>query len=425
MTDLQSVENSSIVKSMDTSLGRNKINWQSRTVNVSDLKPFERNPRKISAEDFAHLKASIEQDGYHQRVLATNDLRVMGGHQRIKALKELGYETIEILVPDCEISDDQFKRILVRDNLEYGAWELEPLGELLPMGELEEIGFDVSRMPNKKTDGLVDEDATPEPPAAPISAPGDVWLLGEHRVMCGDSTDADSVKKLYAGAEPKLMVTDPPYGVNYDANWRNEAARNCEGMGNRAIGAGAIGKVLNDNRADWREAWALFPGDVAYVWHAGLYSPLVAESLESCGLMVRSQIIWAKSNFAIGRGDYHWKHEPCWYAVRKGGKGHWAGDRKQTTLWAIDKPMKSETGHSTQKPVECMRKPMENNSNPSDLVYDPFLGSGTTVIAAESLGRVCYGMELNPAYVDVIVQRWETFTGKKAVRETAAAQEAA
>lgn len=209
------------------------------------------------------------------------------------------------------------------------------------------------------------------------------------------------------------MVTDPPYGVEYDADWRNHAMRSS----GAAVGGRAIGKVSNDDNADWREAWALFPGEVMYVWHAGQKAHIVAESLEVMDFEIRAQIIWAKNNIVISRGHYHPKHEPCWYAVRKGGTGHWSGDRKQATVWNIDKPLKSETGHSTQKPVECMRRPIENNSNPGQVVYDPFLGSGTTMIAAESTGRFCYGLELSPAYCDVIVKRWEEYTGKKAELE--------
>lgn len=243
---------------------------------------------------------------------------------------------------------------------------------------------------------------------------------------------------------PHLMVTDPPYGVEYDASWRDEI------KGNRAKGA-AKGKVLNDDCADWREAWALFPGDVAYVWHASTFSSVVADSLLSCRFELRGQIIWAKSQLVISRGHYHPQHEPCWYAVKKGKTASWNGGRKKTTLWRhiddilrpgeevyvrresaevlsaisgdestvweIQKPLKSETGHSTQKPVECMRRPIENNSRPGDAVYEPFSGSGTTIIAAEQTGRTCYAIELNPAYVDVAVKRWEQFTGQTAVLE--------
>jgi DNA modification methylase len=242
-----------------------------------------------------------------------------------------------------------------------------------------------------------------------VTKPGDLWLLGGHRVLCGDSTKPEDVARLMAGEKADMMVTDPPYGVEYDADWRNQAKR----PDGTAYGASAVGKVSNDDRADWRESWALFYGDVAYVWHAGCRSPEVAESLEVCNFVIRNLIIWAKNSMVIGRGDYHHQHEPCWYVVRKGAAGRRTDDRTQTTLWQIDKPQKSETGHSTQKPVECMARPMRNHE--AALIYDPFLGSGTTLIAAEQLGRKCYGMEISPAYCDVIVQRWENLTGKKAV----------
>jgi DNA modification methylase len=171
-------------------------------------------------------------------------------------------------------------------------------------------------------------------------------------------------------------------------------------------------------RADWRDSYVLFPGDVAYVWHpAGARQVEFFESIVASGFEVRAQIIWAKQQFAIGRGHYHFQHEPCWYAVRRGAAGHWSGGRKQTTLWQIDKPQKSETGHSTQKPVECMKRPIENNSSPGQAVYEPFSGSGTTIIAGEMTGRHIYAVELNPAYVDVAVTRWQNFTGATATLE--------
>jgi DNA modification methylase len=247
----------------------------------------------------------------------------------------------------------------------------------------------------------------PEAPVTPVSVPGDLWQLGAHRLICGDSTSADVVGRLLGDMKPLLMVTDPPYGVEYDPSWRNQAG---------AAKTKRTGKVLNDDRADWREAWALFPGDVAYVWHGALHAATVADSLVAAGFPVRSQIIWAKDRLVLSRGDYHWQHEPCWYAVKKTGKGHWAGDRKQTTLWHISgKDQDAATVHGTQKPVECMHRPILNNSSPGQAVYEPFMGSGTTLIAAETTGRVCFGIELNPAYVDVAVERWQQFTGEEAV----------
>ena len=204
------------------------------------------------------------------------------------------------------------------------------------------------------------------------------------------------------------MVTDPPYGVEYDPTWRHRAG--VSQSGRRA-------KVRNDSQADWEPAWALFPGNIAYVWHGALHTATVAASLVRQGFTIRAQIIWAKERLVIGRGDYHWQHEPCWYAVRS--KGNWTGDRKQTTLWSIQSGQQdAKTPHATQKPVECMRRPMQNNSGDGDTIYEPFLGSGTSLIAAETMGRVCLGVELEPRFVDVAIRRWEAFTGKAATRLT-------
>jgi DNA modification methylase len=202
------------------------------------------------------------------------------------------------------------------------------------------------------------------------------------------------------------MVTDPPYGVDYDPSWRADAGVNHNPQ--------KMGRVTNDDRADWREAWALFPGNVAYVWHAGLKASIVETSLVVSGFELRSQIVWAKDRLALSRGDYHWQHEPCWYAVRHGAPGRRTDDRTQTTLWTIPARDDSGHGHGTQKPVECMARPMRNHEV-SD-VYEPFAGSGTTVIAAEQLTRRCLAIEIEPRYVQVAIDRWEAFTGSTALK---------
>jgi DNA modification methylase len=319
--------------------------------------------------------------------------------------------------------------VLADNKLALNAgWDTEMLG--VELADLQALAFDVSLtgfseeeiagLVNTGTAGLTDPDEVPEPPEEPVAKPGDIWLLGGHRVMCGDSTVVTDVSGLLAGVEPHLMVTDPPYGVDYDPDWRNRAKRSGS---MQAYGASSTGTVLNDDQADWTGAWSIFPGDVVYVWHGALHANKVSQDLIDAGFEIRAQIIWSKQHAPISRGHYHWQHEPCFYAVRKGKTGHWSGDRKQTTLWQISnsnafggQAKKEATGHGTQKPVECMRRPIVNNSSPGQAVYDPFLGSGTTVIAAEMTGRICYGMELSPAYVDVIVMRWEKFTGEKAER---------
>jgi DNA modification methylase len=383
---------------------------------------YARNPRK---NDHAvdKVAAAIREFGFRVPIVAKSDGTVVDGHLRLKAAKKLGLDEVPVILAD-DMSEAQIKafRLSVNKVAELAEWDIDLLK--LEIFDLKEMDFDLSltgfdddELANflaEPTEGLTDADAVPDVPAIPVTVEGDVWLLGRHRIICGSSTDAHTVEAVLAGVKPHLMVTDPPYGVEYDADWRNKAMR-ADGT---AIAGRATGKVMNDDKADWSEAWALFPGDVAYVWHAGLFAGTVADSLTSNGFKLRSQIIWAKSNFAIGRGDYHWHHEPCWYAVKEKAVGHYNGDRKQTTLWQIPKPQKSETGHSTQKPIECMKRPIENNSSPGQAVYEPFSGSGTTIIAAEMTGRCCYAIELNPAYVDVAVTRWQDFTGQAATLES-------
>ena len=387
---------------------------------LADISAYKNNSRTHSDLQIKQIAASINEWGFTVPVLVDETGQLIAGHGRVDAARLLGLEDVPCMVA-AGWSDDQKRAYVIADNklTDNGGWDDSILAaELQALGDvgfdLDLIGFDdleLASLIEDKTEGLTDPDDVPDVPEVPVSVMGDVWLCGRHRLACGDSTSADVVSALLGDVKPHLMVTDPPYGVEYDADWRNHALR-ADGT---ADGGRAIGKVENDDRADWSEAWALFPGDVAYVWHAGLFAGVVAESLETSGFKLRSQIVWKKSNFSIGRGDYHWHHEPCWYAVR--GTGHWAGDRKQSTIWEIPKPHKSETGHSTQKPVECMKRPIENNSSPGQAVYEPFSGSGTTIIAGEMTGRHIYAIELNPAYVDVAITRWQDFTGEKATLE--------
>ena len=389
---------------------------------VSSLIPYARNARTHSDEQVAQIAASIREWGWTMPVLVDEAGGVIAGHGRILAAQKLGIADVPTMVARGWSEAQRRAYVLADNKLALNAgWDSDLLKvELL---DLQGVGFDLAltgfdadelaALTIEATDGLTDPDAVPETPADPVSELGDVWILGRHRIACGDCTDPLVVEKALNGVKPHLMVTDPPYGVEYDPDWRNRA----DLANGKPYGGRAVGQVMNDDKADWREAWALFPGDVAYVWHAGNMAHTVADSLLASGLELRAQIIWAKSQFVIGRGHYHPHHEPCWYAVRKGATGHWAGDRKQSTLWQIPKPAKSETGHGTQKPVECMRRPIENNSSPGQAVYEPFSGSGTTIIAAEMTGRACHALELNPAYVDVAVKRWQEFTGQQATLE--------
>ena len=390
-----------------------------KTASVSALVPYARNSRTHSDAQVAKIASSIREFGFLNPIITDGDNGIVAGHGRVLAAHKLGLPQVPVIEAK-HLTKAQRQAYIIADNrlaLDAG-WDNELLKiELQDLqGEgfnLELTGFELSEIAGflDKNEGLTDPDAVPELQPDPVSALGDVWVMGRHRIACGSSTDAHTVEAVLDGVKPHLMVTDPPYGVEYDAAWRDDRAGKSGQTGT------ATGKVLNDDRADWREAWALFPGDVAYVWHAGLRAREVVESLEACDFVMRAQIIWAKSQLAMSRGHYHFQHEPCWYAVRSKGTGHWSGDRKQTTLWQIPKPQKSETGHSTQKPVECMKRPIENNSSPGQAVYEPFSGSGTTIIAGEMTGRAVYAIELSPQYVDVAVRRWQAFTGMQAVLE--------
>jgi DNA modification methylase len=398
------------------------IKWPADQVErrkLSELIPYARNSRTHSDEQVAQIAASIREWGWTTPVLCDDKGSIIAGHGRVMAARKLGLSEVPVMTATGWSEAQKRAYILADNQLALNAgWDMDLLKvEIQELAgddfDLDLIGFDdktLAGLLNDPTEGLTDADETPEPPVNPVSVLGDVWILGKHRIICGSSTDAHTVEKVLNGVKPHLMVTDPPYGVEYDPEWRERAGLN----GPKA----AKGKVLNDDNADWREAWALFPGDVAYVWCApGPLNCTVHDSLVASNLIPKMQIVWAKSQFVLGRGHYHAQHENCWYAVKKNATAQWNGDRKQSTLWQIDKPKKSETGHSTQKPIDCMKRPIENNSSPGQAIYEPFSGSGTTIIACEMTGRSCHAIELNPAYVDVAIIRWQDFTGQKAILE--------
>jgi DNA modification methylase len=389
---------------------------------IEALIPYARNSRTHSDAQVAQIAASMKEWGWTSPILIDETGMIIAGHGRVLAARKLGLAEVPVMVAEGWTEPQKRAYVLADNQLALNAgWDMDMLSNEL--ADLQAQGFDLeltgfsdidALLAGRGTAGLTDPDAVPEPGARAVAtrwprlATCGSW--GGHRLVCGDSTDAAAVGACLGQERPHLMVTDPPYGVEYDPKWREAAGINK----NQA----KMGKVLNDDRADWTEAWALFPGDVAYVWHAGKYTREVQNSLEACTFEVRSQIIWAKDRFALSRGDYHWQHEPCWYVVRKGSKGHWHGDRKQSTVWNIKARDDAGVGHGTQKPVECMRRPMENNSVAGNAVYEPFSGSGTTIIAGEQCGRRVLAIELNPIYVDVAIKRWQDFTGKLATLES-------
>lgn len=404
--------------------------WSVEERPIGELVPYARNARTHSQAQIDQLMVAIARYGWTAPVLVDETGMILAGHGRVLAAKRLGLATVPVMTA-AGWDDAQKRAYILADNKiaanagwdkDLLAGELEHLLATLPEIDLGDLGFrkgELDRLlPDVHIEGRTDPD-TPTAPKSdrpPVSRRGDIWLLGDHRLMCGDCTVGEHVDAVLAGERPKLMVTDPPYGVDYDPDWRNRADELGWTKGGIASGTSerATGQVENDARADWRQAWELYAGDVAYVWHGALHSSEVEASLRAVKFEPRAQIIWAKERFVVSRGHYHWQHEPCWYVVREGAANTWHGDRSQATLWTIAH-RKSETGHGTQKPVECMRRPIVNSSQAGDAVYEPFSGSGTTIIAAEMTGRRCRAIEISPAYVDVAVRRWEDFTGNRAI----------
>lgn len=388
------------------------ISWRLEKRKIKDLKPHSKNPRKLSEHDANNLAISLEKFGLIDKPILNGE-QIIGGHQRISVMKKAGIKEIECWIPDRELDQKEIDELNIRLNRNIGEWDMDILANQWDLNELLEWGFTEEEfmIDVEAIDPVEPDNEVLEPPKDPKTKMGDIYALDNHRIVCGDSTLSESVDLCLQANEAILMVTDPPYGVNYDAKWRENSLKDG--------GKRAKGKVQNDNQVNWALAWHLFPGSVAYVWCASWFLPEVAKDLDDCEFERKSLIIWVKQHFALSRGDYHWQHEPCWYGVKKGHQHNWQGARDQSTVWEISnlnafgKNQDDErTAHSTQKPIECMARPILNNSSKGEAVYDPFLGSGTTLIACEQHERICYGIELDPAYCDIIVQRWIRYRQK-------------
>jgi DNA modification methylase len=394
-------------------------------VKIGALAAYPNNPRRNdSAID--RMVRSIKEFGFAIPILATRDGTIIDGHLRLKAAQKLKMSEVPVIWCDrWNASQVKAFRLMANRSSAWAEWDMELLR--LEIADLTDIGYDtdltgfdpeeIAKLQLNLDEALANEDAVPEKPQVPVSRRGDIFCLGRHILVCGDATSAEDATRLLAGITPRMLISDPPYGVQYDPAWRNRAF----GEANRSIG-----KVQNDDRVDWEDAIRLYPGNIAYMFHAGTKTASVAASLEAYGFEIRTQIIWVKPHFVIGRGHYHVQHEPCWYAVRKGCSANWRGGRKQTTVWEISnglsqggprQPENALTGHGTQKPVELIRRPILNHTKHQEVIYDPFVGSGTTIIAAETTGRVALAMDIDPAYIDVAIRRWQEFTGRKAILE--------
>ena len=343
-------------------------------------------------------------------------------------------EEPEILCDEWTPAQVKAFRLLVNRSATWADWDQELLA--FELQELKAVEFDLNLtgFGLKEIDDLLvspDEDeqgnATPPLPAIPISCVGDLWVCGPHRVLCGDATSQELVRRLLGSSRPILMVSDPPYGIELDSEWRDRAGLNGCGpaqasyMKQRTAGHTNT-SISSDTRADWSAAFELAPSlQVAYVWHASTYTREVLDGLLRIGFLYPQQIIWNKGRIVLTRTHYWYQHEPCWYVRKKNAP--WFGKAgENSTIWDSPSPKfimggsdEAKFDHPTQKPISLMQRPIRNHTRRGELVYDPFLGSGTTLAAAEQTGRICYGLELDPKYVDVVVERWQALTGKKAL----------
>jgi DNA modification methylase len=404
---------------------------------IERLIPRVNNPRTHSREQVAQIAASIREFGWTNPVLVDEDDRILAGHARVLAAKKIRMEEVPVIVLR-HLSDAQKRALVIADNqlaLNAGWDETALRAELEALRDADYdlglIGFDdieLQRLLEAQdaAPGLTDEDAVPDIPQHPTTLPGDVWLMGKHRLICGDCTQSDIVARVLNGAKPFLLITDPPYGIELDSEWRDRAGLNGCGpaeasyMKHRTTGHTET-TISGDTRADWSDAFALLPDlQVGYVWHASKFTSEVLAGLLRIGFIHHQQIIWDKQRTVLTRTLYWFQHEPCWFVRKKNAP--WYGKAgENSTIWCSPSPKfimggsdEEKWDHPTQKPAELMRRPLLNHTLPGEIVYDPFLGSGTTLIAAEQLVRICYGCELDPKYCDVIVRRWQSFTGKQA-----------
>jgi site-specific DNA-methyltransferase (adenine-specific) len=379
---------------------------------------YARNPRK---NDHAvdKVAAAIREFGFRVPIVAKSDGLVVDGHLRLKAAKKLGLTEVPVILAD-DMSEAQIKafRLSVNKVAELAEWDDALLGleimDLKEMGfDLELTGFDADEIdalfPVEETAGLTDEDAVPEAPEHPVTVEGDVWVLGRHRLMCGDSTSINHLERLCDGQLVDMWLTDPPYNVAYEGGTKEKLTIKNDSMSDDAF--------RNFLRDAYSAADAVMKkGAVFYIWHADSEGYNFRGAAADVGWPIRQCLIWKKSSLVLGRQDYHWMHEPCLYGWKEGASHLWASDRKQTTILEFAKPSRNGE-HPTMKPVELFEYQMLNNTKGSDLVLDSFAGSGTTAIACEKHGRHARLMELDPKYCDVIIKRWQDFTGQQATLE--------
>jgi site-specific DNA-methyltransferase (adenine-specific) len=393
---------------------------QIEQIGIATLIPFAKNSRTHSDAQVAQIAASIREFGFTNPVLIDEANGIIAGHGRVMAARKLKLTEVPC-IRLAHLSDAQKRAYVIADNkLALNAgWDEAMLK--LELADLKALDFDLdltgfdtdeinALLAEKGTEGLTDPDDTPEPPVEPVTRLGDVWVCGQHRVMCGSSLEMTAIERLCGDQRVDMLLTDPPYNVAYTGKTKDALTIQNDSMGDEAF------------RTFLRDAFVtadavLKPGAVFYVWHADSEGYNFRGACKDANWKVRQCLIWQKSSMVMGRQDYHWQHEPCLYGWKDGAGHLWASDRKQTTLLKFDRPSRSED-HPTMKPVALFEYQLLNNTKGGDIVLDSFGGSGTTLIAAEKNGRIARIMELDPKYVDVIVKRWEDFSGQKAVLES-------
>ena len=371
---------------------------------IKALKPYEKNTRKHQKKDVDNIAKSIEKFGMNDPIGIWKDNIIVEGHGRLLACKQLGMTEVPCVRLD-HLTDEQRREYAIAHNAtaELSEWDLDILPDELAELNLSDFDFDFGIDGKEENEIVEDEAPEVDEENEPITKPGDIWLLGRHRLMCGDSTDKATVEMLMDGKKANLVVTDPPYNVNYE---------------------GTAGKIKNDNMDNdsfyrflfdsfTNMEYAMADDASIYVFHSDTEGLNFRKAFADAGFYLSGCCIWKKPSLVLGRSPYQWQHEPCLFGWKKSGKHQWYAGRKETTIWEFDKPKKN-SDHPTMKPIALISYPIKNSSMSNCIVLDPFGGSGSTLIACEQLDRICYTMELDPKYCDVIIKRWETLTGEKA-----------
>lgn len=385
-------------------------------MNISRIIPYENNPR-INDNAVDAVAASIKEFGFKVPIIVDKNNVIVAGHTRLKAAQKLGLEEVPVIVAD-DLSEEQVKAFRLADNKvsELADWDFQKLEEELAGLELDmsQFNFDMKELSAEfdKHKDIVEDDfnleAELESIIEPVCQMGDVYQLGDHRLLCGDSTDKAEVERLLQGKCADLVVTDPPYNVDYEGQTKDKLKIENDKMSPADFKQFLIKAFTRLNEV-------LKEGGAFYIWLASREQVNFETALNEAGLKVRQQLIWNKSSMVLGRQDYQWKHEPCLYGWKDGASHNWYSDRSQTTVMDFAKPNRNGE-HPTMKPLDLIGYQIKNSSTENEIVLDQFGGSGSTLIACEQLKRSCYTMELDPKYCDVIIKRWETMTGKKAIK---------